>query len=417
MRNQSPGFAQSAVNPIAANLAEELMAVAPSGLEMVFFSNSGAEAVEAALKLARLATGRTGLLHCDRSFHGKTLGALSVTGNPRYQKPFAPLVPGSSSVPFADLDALERELRTRRYACFIVEPIQAEAGIYVPPREYLPEVQRLCRRYGTLLVVDEVQTGLGRTGTMFAVDALGVEPDIMTLAKSLGGGMVPIGATLARRDLWLKAYGSVERFAMHTTTFGGGSLACTAALTTLRVLREENLLERCRARSARLFSGLRSLVQRYQCDPLEEVRGEGLLIGLEFSPLLPSIAAHYRASDPSGMLPFIMRDLDGLTDTVPTLYAMQTLVNVHGIYAQIARSNPFVLRIQPPLTIADEQIDQLLAALEVICHDLANIAALVDSIVSKSTLGIHEGKPACARDFGVTKVSAGVSGKSVSANS
>lgn len=394
MRCQSPGFAQSAVNPLAARLAEELVAVAPSGLELAFFSNSGTEAVEAALKLARLATGRTGLLHCDRSFHGKTLGALSVTGNPRYQKPFAPLVPDCSSIPFADLDALERELRTRKFAGFIVEPIQAEAGIYVPPREYLPEAQRLCRRYGTLLIVDEVQTGMGRTGAMFAVDALGVEPDIMTLAKSLGGGMVPIGATLSRRDLWLKAYGAVDRFALHTSTFGGGSLACTAALATLRVLREEHLLERCQARSARLFQGLRSLVERYHHDPLEEVRGAGLLVGLEFSPLLPSIAAHYRASDPSGMLPFVMRDLDGLVDTVPTLYAMQTLLNVHGIYAQVARSNPFVLRIQPPLTIEDDQIDRLLAALEVIAPDLANVAALVDSIVSKSTLGIHEGKPA-----------------------
>lgn len=417
MRGQTPGFAQSAVNPLAAKLAEELVAVAPSGLEMVFFSNSGTEAVEAALKLARLATGRTGLLHCDRSFHGKTLGALSVTGNPRYQKPFAPLVPDCSSVPFADLDALERELRSRKYAGFIVEPIQAEAGIYVPPREYLPEAERLCRRYGTLLIVDEVQTGMGRTGTMFAVDSLGVEPDVMTLAKSLGGGMVPIGATLARRDHWLKAYGAVDRFTLHTSTFGGGSLACAAALATLRVLREENLLERCRERSMRLFSGLRSLVERYRCDPLEEVRGEGLLIGLEFSPLLPSIAAHYRTSDPSGMLPFIMRDLDGLVDTVPTLYAMQTLLNVHGIYAQVARSNPFVLRLQPPLTIEDRQIDQLLAALEVIAPDLANVAALVDSIVSKSTLGIHEGKPASTDESGVAKRSTRATDSSISARS
>jgi putrescine aminotransferase len=392
MQREAPGFAQSAVNPLAARLAEELVAVAPDGLEMVFFSNSGTEAVEAALKLARLATGRAGLLYCDRSYHGKSLGSLSVTGNPNYQKPFGPLLADCASVPFADLAALERELSTRKYACFIVEPIQAEAGIYVPPQDYLSEVERLCRKFGTLLVVDEVQTGMGRTGSMFAVDALGVRPDIMTLAKSLGGGLVPIGATISRRDLWLKAYGAVDRFALHTSTFGGGSLACTAGLATLRVLREEDLLERCRQRSQRLFNGLRTLVERHKHDPLEEVRGEGLLIGLEFSPLLPPIAAHYRGTDSTGLLKYIMRDFDGVLDTVPTLYAVQALLNVYGIYSQVARSNPFVLRIQPPLTIEDADVDQLLAALEVIAPDLADCAMMVESIVAKSTIGLHEGE-------------------------
>ena len=291
MQREAPGFAQSAVNPLAARLAEELVAITPDGLEMVFFSNSGTEAVEAALKLARLSTGRAGLLHCDRSYHGKSLGSLSVTGNPTYQKPFGPLLADCASIPFGDLAALERELSTRKYACFIVEPIQAEAGIYVPPREYLPEAERLCRKYGTLLVVDEVQTGMGRTGTMFAVDSLGVRPDIMTLAKSLGGGLVPIGATIARRDLWLKAYGSVDRFAL-------------AHLDLWR--RQPGLHRRASPRSAcsatRTFSNAAvpaanacssasaHLVERYKHDPLEEVRGEGLLIGLEFSPLLPPIA-------------------------------------------------------------------------------------------------------------------------------
>jgi putrescine aminotransferase len=201
---------------------------------------------------------------------------------------------------------------------------------------------------------------------------------------------VPIGATIARRDLWLKAYGAVDRFALHTSTFGGGSLACTAGLATLRVLREENLLERCRARSERLFTGLRDLVARTQSDPLEEVRGQGLLIGLEFSPLLPSIAAHYKASDQTGMLKYVMRDLDGVIDTVPTLYAVQALLNMYGIYAQVARSNPFVLRIQPPLTIENEDVDHLLSALGTIATDLADCAYMVDTLVSRSTLGIHE---------------------------
>ncbi len=238
---QASGFTPSAINPFAANLAEQLIAVAPPGLEMVFFANSGTEAVEAGLKLARATIHRPGLLSCERSFHGKSLGSLSVTGNGVYQRPFGPLLPECQAVPFGDLPALERALHTRRFAAFIVEPIQGEGGMIVPPAGYLRAAQELCRSTGTLLIVDEVQTGLGRTGTLFAVDEEGVEPDILTLAKSLGGGLVPLGAMLCRRDLWMKAYGSAQTFALHTSTFGGGSLACAAGLAALRVLRDEDL--------------------------------------------------------------------------------------------------------------------------------------------------------------------------------
>ena len=205
LAGSAPGFSPAAVNPFATALAERLATVSPRGLEMTFFCNSGTEAVEAALKLARTATGRPGLLHCERSFHGKSLGSLSVTGNPVYQRPFEPLVPGCESVPFGDIEALERMLIGRRFAAFIVEPVQAEGGMIVPPAGYLPAAQELCRKTDTLLVIDEVQTGLGRTGTLFAVEQAGVEPDVMTLAKSLGGGLIPIGAMLCRRDLWSKA--------------------------------------------------------------------------------------------------------------------------------------------------------------------------------------------------------------------
>ena len=180
---------------------------------MVFFTNSGAESVEAALKLSRAATGRSGLLSCLGSFHGKTLGALSVTGNRTYQRPFGPLVPDCQSIPYGDLQALEMALATRQYAAFVVEPIQGEGGMVTPPPGYLAQAQRLCRDAGTLFVADEVQTGLGRTGPMFAVEREGVEPDILTLAKSLGGGLLPLGAMISRRDLWLKAYGSYQTFA------------------------------------------------------------------------------------------------------------------------------------------------------------------------------------------------------------
>ena len=179
---------------------------------MVFFTNSGAESIEAALKLARAATGRTGLLSCLGSFHGKTYGALSVTGNRTYQGPFEPLLPDCQAIPYGDLAALESALATHQYAAFVVEPIQGEGGMVTPPPGYLLEAHRLCRRAGTLFIADEVQTGLGRTGPLFAVEDEGIEPDIMTLAKSLGGGLMPLGAMITRRDLWLKAYGSYQTF-------------------------------------------------------------------------------------------------------------------------------------------------------------------------------------------------------------
>ena len=265
MSQQAPGFAQASVNPLAAALAEQLVAIVAGKLEMVFFANSGTETVEAALKLARISTRRAGLLHCEGSFHGKSLGSLSVTGNPTYQKPFGPLLPKCRAVRFGDLEALERALSTRQFAAFIVEPIQAEGGMIVPPEGYLREAQELCHASETLLIVDEVQTGLGRTGTMFAVEHEGVEPDIMTLAKSLGGGLMPIGAMLCRRDLWEKSYGTLHTFALHTSTFGGGSLACAAGLAAIQSLEDEHLVVQAGAEANNFSVGWPSFAKNAIC--------------------------------------------------------------------------------------------------------------------------------------------------------
>ena len=382
LQEQAPGFTASAINPLAAALAEQIVALAPPGLEMVFFANSGTEAVEASLKLARATTHRPGFLSCERSFHGKSFGSLSVTGNETYQRPFAPLLPECQAVPFGDLPSLERALHTRRFAAFIVEPIQGEGGMIVPPAGYLRAAQELCRAAGTLLIVDEVQTGLGRTGTLFAVDEEGVEPDVLTLAKSLGGGLVPIGAMLCRRDLWMKAYGSAQTFALHTSTFGGGSLACAAGLETLRVLREEELCAKAQARGQQLQHGLRELAGR--CDLVREVRGRGLMLGLEFHPMPDTMVAHFRGMDPSGSTALLVPNLDELIHSIPGLYAMQILLQAHGIYTQVTRSNPRVLRIQPPLTITEEQVAYFLEALECTCHELQFLNQTVDSIIRKS---------------------------------
>ena len=382
LQEQAPGFAQSAVNPLAAALAEQLVTLAPPGLEMVFFANSGTEAVEAGLKLARAATRRPGLLSCERSFHGKSLGSLSVTGNDTYQRPFAPLLPECQAIPFGDPEALERALHSRRFAAFIVEPIQGEGGMIVPPAGYLRSAQEMCRAAGTLLIVDEVQTGMGRTGTLFAVDEEGAEPDILILAKSLGGGLVPLGAMLSRRDLWMKAYGSAQTFALHSSTFGGGSLACAAGLETLRVLREENLCARARERGEQLYRGLEQLCGR--CGLFRGVRGRGLMLGLEFQPMPDTMVKHFKGMDPSGTTALLVPNLDDLIHSIPGMYAMQILLQVHGIYTQVTRSNPRVLRIQPPLIVSEEQVRRFLDALESACQELHFLNRTVDSIIRKS---------------------------------
>ena len=298
LRQHAPGFSPGSVNPLAAALAEQLVAVTPRGLEIVFFTNSGAESIEAALKLARAATGRSGLLSCFGSFHGKTFGALSVTANRAYQSPFAPLVPGCQAIPYGDAKALELALATRQYAAFVVEPIQGEGGMVTPPPGYLAEAHRLCHEAGTLFIADEVQTGLGRTGPLFAVERDGVEPDIMTLAKSLGGGLMPLGAMIARRDLWLKAYGSYQTFALHSSTFSGGSLACAAGLATLRVLHDSPVLVHAARRGIQLREGLEEIAR--SCPIIREVRGHGLMLGLEFHELSPALLVNFKGFNPSG---------------------------------------------------------------------------------------------------------------------
>ena len=385
LRRQAPGFAQSAVNPYAAATAKELVSLAPDGLEMVTFTNSGTEAVEASLKLARKATERTGLLYCDGGFHGKSMGSLSVAGNPEYRRPFAPLLPDCEAVPYGDFEALETALKSRRFAAFVVEPVQGEGGMNVPPPGYLREAQALCRANGTLLIADEIQTGLGRTGTLFAVEAEGVRPDVMTVAKSLGGGLVPIGAMLTRRDLWMRAYGTVQSFALHSSTFAGGSLACAAALASLRVTVEERLAENAAVRGAQLRDEIAAICRKYHC--VREVRGRGLLMGLEFEPLSPSLKAHWRNTDRSGITSMMVPGHDRFLDAFHVMHATLTLLHAHGIYSQTTRSNPLVLRIQPPLGLTEEQASAFVTSLDATCREIDYPTLLMDATISKSSIG------------------------------
>jgi putrescine aminotransferase len=387
LTEQAPGFVPAATHPRVGALAERLVAMAPAGLELAFFANSGAEAVEAALKLARRATGRHGFLYCERSYHGKTYGALSVTGNATYQAPFDPLVPACTAVPFGDAAALEQALAAHRPAAFIVEPLQAEGGMRVPPPGYLAAAQRLCRAAGTLLIVDEVQTGFGRTGPLFACETESVEPDCLVLAKSLGGGAVPIGAMLARRDHWLRAYGTLSTFALHSSTFGGGSLACAAGLAATEALADPELLRVAGERARQLRSGLEEIARS---SPLiAEVRGAGLLIGVELHPPPHCLSELTRGllAGPGGA--FLVEGLDRVVDGLLATHVLTLLIREHAVFTQVTRSSPRVLRIEPPLTISQAQVAQFLDAFAQTCAEVEAACATFDEMAAKSTLGRH----------------------------
>jgi putrescine aminotransferase len=259
-------------------LARELAAIAPGDLQISFFSNSGTEAVEAALKMARLSTKKVHIVSTHNAYHGKTMGSLTASGRDIFKDSFKPLVPEFEHIPYGDLAALDAALPGA--AAFIVEPIQCEGGVILPEDGYLRGVRELCDRHGALFIADEVQTGLGRTGYLWGVDHERVVPDIMAIAKGLSGGVVPIGATIARPDVWMSAFGKSPL--VHTSTFGGNPLACTAGLAALGVLKEERLVERARDMGAYLLSQARELQARMP-DVIADVRGRGLVVGVELT--------------------------------------------------------------------------------------------------------------------------------------
>ncbi len=309
-----------------ADLAGLLADITPGDLQYSFIVNSGTEAVEGALKLARIHTGKTKIVSTVNSFHGKTFGSLSATGRELFREPFKPLLSGFSHVPFGDIDALEQAVDDDT-AAVIVEPIQGEGGIIVPPDHYLPGVRRLCDRLQALFICDEVQTGLGRTGKMFGVDHYSVVPDILTTAKALGGGVMPIGAFTARPHIWEKFISSPF---LHTSTFGGNPLACAAAIATITVLREEKLIQRA-AEMGEYVIGLLQKLQQAFPEVIKEVRGKGLMIGLELTK----------------------EGIGGLL--------MSELIN-NGILVAYTLNNPKVIRIEPPLIIEKEMVDKVVNA-------------------------------------------------------
>src|SRR6476646_4017178 len=329
---ETPGMLAMGTTLLPGLLAEALIGLAEGRIERCLFTSSGTESVEAAIKLGRTATGRTRVLSAEHGFHGLTLGSLSANGNPEFTARFEPLLPGFEQVPFGDLEALEKQLRREDVALFLVEPVQGK-GVHMPPDGYLEGAQELCRRYGTLFCIDEVMTGFGRTGRMFAYQHWGLEPDLVTVAKTLSGGYVPVGALLMVRRVHEEVFDSMPHAMSHGSTFAPNELAMAAGLATLHELRERNLVEQSARLGERLVELTRPLVDEFEV--VQDVRGLGLAWAIEFG-------------EPEGG----SRTYRMIEKAQPGLFAQLVIVPLftqHHILCQVAGHEMAVIRILPPL--------------------------------------------------------------------
>lgn len=344
-----PNMVQMDCSILSGVLAEALLKKTPSHLDAIFFCNSGAESIEGAIKFARAATGRNALISFHGAFHGLTNGALSVMGNSHFQEGFGALLNDCTLLRLGDLAALEARLAKRDVAALILEPVQGK-GLHHPADGFYNEAQQLCRRYGTLLICDEVQTGLGRTGRWWGFEHWGLEPDIITVAKSLSGGYVPVGAVITRRAIYQKVFSRLDRCVVHSSTFGRNNLAMAAGLATLQVIEEENLVERAREQGAELQRRLRELQSKHSL--VKEVRGLGLMIGIEFhEPRELGLKMGWK------LLHKMEAELFGQM-------IVTALFTRHRILAQVAGHGLDIVKILPPLIIGPEEIDRFVSALD-----------------------------------------------------
>ena len=350
---------------LAGLLGEALIQRMPPGLEAVFFANSGAEAVETAVKFARATTKRPRMLYMDHAFHGLTLGTLSLNGARDFRDGFEPLMPGFDMLPMDELPALEKELRKGDVAGLVLETIQGK-GVHMPKGDYLPEAQRLCRKYGALFICDEVQVGMGRSGRFLACEHWNLEPDIVTLAKSLGGGYIPVSATIARRDIHEKTFNNLKRCQVHSTTFGQNELAMAAGLATLQVMDEEHLVERAAQMGQKLIDGLTALKERHEM--IADVRGKGLIVGIEFKPFgsLAMKAAWTTAeAAEKGMFAQLV---------------VMSLMRDHHILVQVGGPRVNIIKLLPPLIIGEEEVQMIVSAFDAVLTEAANLRGSVWSL-------------------------------------
>jgi acetylornithine/succinyldiaminopimelate/putrescine aminotransferase/nucleoside-diphosphate-sugar epimerase len=358
---------------LAGMLAEALAARLPSGLDALFFASTGAEAVDSAMKFARAATGRPRFVSCQSSFHGVTLGPLSLVGDEFFKEGFGPLLGGCEQVPFGDLAQLELRLRREDVAAFVVEPIQGRT-VALPPAGYLPAAEKLCRRYGTMFVLDEVQTGLGRTGRWFALEEWGLQPDFVLIGKALSGGCIPVAAMATTREIYQRAVGTLERSYVHQSTFGRNRLSMAAGLAAVRIIERDGLLERSQQMGALLRDGLAELQGRHEI--VREVRGRGLMLGIELGPPRGSVAR----------LSWRMARV-----AAEGLYPQLIVIPLHrdqGVISMAAGKND-VIKLLPPLTLSEAEAERFLEAFAAVLADCESSASKNWSVVrdiAKATL-------------------------------
>jgi ornithine--oxo-acid transaminase len=351
-----PAMLQSHVPELAGELAAELCRLAGGRLEKVYFCSSGSEGVETVIKFARLFTKRSGLLCCTGAFHGLTCGALSLMADSTWAQGFAPLLPGTENVPFANLAELETKLATKKFAAFVVEPIQSEAGVRVPPDNYLRNAQALCKKYGTLFVLDEVQTGLYRTGTFLAAHHWGLDPDMVVLAKALSGGLVPSGAVLMSDEIYDSVYSSLGRSIIHTSTYSENGLAMRAGLATLQTLEDEGLGKRSEKMGHLLRQSLTAAISGYEM--VAEVRGLGMLNGIEFR----------RPESWQLRVPFeaFRKIHEGMFGQI----IVGKLFREHNFLTQMCGNNFMVLKAAPPLIVSEQQIADFVRAVKTVVEEV-----------------------------------------------
>ncbi len=351
---QLPDMVQMDVSLLSGLLAEKIISYCPGDINRMFFCNSGAEAVEAALKFSRYTTGRTNVVHCEHSFHGLTLGALSLMGEDIFRQGFGPLLPGCHAVPFNDLETLDKALSRKDVAAFIVEPIQGK-GVNLPDDSYLIEAARLCNKYGTLFVADEIQTGIGRTGKFWAVDHWGVEPDMILMAKALSGGFIPVGAVAMKEFVMDKVFNRMDRAVVHGSTFSKNNMAMAAGIATIDVIEQNQLLANATNIGGKIMDELSKMIDRYEF--LKSVRGKGLMIAVEFGA-----PTSFKLKTAWSLLETANKGLFCQMITIP-LFAQ------HRILSQVAGHGMNVVKLLPPLVITEKDKDNIIDSFDDVIAD------------------------------------------------
>ncbi len=359
---EMPNLVQLDVSILSGLLGREILKTTPDNLDKIFFCNSGTEAVEAAIKFARYTTKRDKIVYCEHGYHGLTMGSLSLNGENIFREGFGSLLPNCSAVPFNDIEALERALSGKDVAAFIVEPVQGK-GVNVPDDNYLPEVERLCKKYGTLFVADEVQTGLGRTGKFWACEHWGVQPDMICMAKALSGGFVPVGAVAMTHKIMDTVYNRMDRAVVHGSTFAKNNMAMAAGLATLHVMEQEKLVENSLTVGTDIINSLNALAPKYEF--LKEARGKGMMIAIEFhAPKSLTLRAGWT------MIEAANKGLFCQMITIP-------LFKEQHILTQVAGHGMNVVKLLPPLNLTQKDRDHIVSSFDKTIADTHKISGAI----------------------------------------